>query len=76
MTKEHTMNTTIDTNQENSILTIDQAAAYLAIPKATLYTWRTRGPLRTARGEDGRLPALPTRGPRRLDCRAPRARRG
>ena len=24
------------------ILTIDQAAAYLSIPKATLYTWRTR----------------------------------
>ena len=70
MTKEHTMNTTIDTNQENSILTIDQAAAYLAIPKATLYTWRTRGPVRTARGEDGRLPALPAFGPRRLGRRA------
>ena len=27
---------------EGSILTVDQAAAYLAIPKATLYTWRTR----------------------------------
>lgn len=26
----------------HSILTIDQAAAYLSIPKATLYTWRTR----------------------------------
>jgi excisionase family DNA binding protein len=36
------MNTTIDTNPEGGILTIDQAAAYLAIPKATLYTWRTR----------------------------------
>jgi len=41
--------TMIDTNAENSILTIDQAASYLAIPKSTLYTWRTRragfGPL-------------------------------
>lgn len=27
---------------EGAILTVDQAAAYLAIPKATLYTWRTR----------------------------------
>ncbi len=27
---------------EGSILTVDQAASYLAIPKATLYTWRTR----------------------------------
>ena len=27
---------------EGGILTIDQAAAYLSIPKATLYTWRTR----------------------------------
>ena len=27
-----------------AILTIDQAAAYLTIPKATLYTWRTRRP--------------------------------
>ncbi len=36
------MSTTVDTNQESSMLTIDQAAAYLAIPKATLYTWRTR----------------------------------
>lgn len=27
---------------EDGILTIDQAAVYLAIPKATLYTWRTR----------------------------------
>lgn len=24
------------------LLTIEQAAEYLAIPKATLYTWRTR----------------------------------
>ena len=36
------MSTTIDTSLESGILTIDQAAAYLAIPKATLYTWRTR----------------------------------
>ncbi len=36
------MSTTIDTNQESIILTIDEAADYLAIPKATLYTWRTR----------------------------------
>ena len=41
--KEHTMSTTTSsTNLASSILTIDQAAAYLAIPKATLYTWRTR----------------------------------
>lgn len=36
------MSTTVDTTIEGAILTIDQAAAYLAIPKATLYTWRTR----------------------------------
>lgn len=36
------MSTTTRTNLGGSILTIDQAAAYLAIPKATLYTWRTR----------------------------------
>ena len=36
------MSTTIDTNVEGGILTIDQAASYLSIPKATLYTWRTR----------------------------------
>ena len=36
------MSTTVDTNLEGGILTIDQAAAYLAIPEATLYTWRTR----------------------------------
>lgn len=36
------MSTTADRRLESTILTIDQAAAYLAIPKATLYTWRTR----------------------------------
>ena len=36
------MSTTIETHVEGGILTIDQAAAYLSIPKATLYTWRTR----------------------------------
>ena len=36
------MSTTIDTNQGRMILTIDEAAEYLAIPKATQYTWRTR----------------------------------
>lgn len=40
---------TIGNNHESEILTIDQAATYLSIPKATLYTWRTRragfGPL-------------------------------
>ena len=36
------MSTTADDPLESTILTIDQAAAYLAIPKATLYTWRTR----------------------------------
>jgi excisionase family DNA binding protein len=41
-TKEHTMSTTTDASAEGGILTIDQAAAYLSIPKATLYTWRTR----------------------------------
>ena len=40
--KEHIMSTTADTSTEGGILTIDQAAAHLAIPKATLYTWRTR----------------------------------
>ncbi len=29
-------------NKESVILTIDEAADYLSIPKATLYTWRTR----------------------------------
>lgn len=33
---------TTDTNHDNMILTIDEAAQYLAVPKATLYTWRTR----------------------------------
>ena len=28
--------------QSDRIFTIDEAADYLAIPKATLYTWRTR----------------------------------
>jgi predicted DNA-binding transcriptional regulator AlpA len=41
-TKEHRMSTTTDTILEGGILTIDQAAAYLSIPKSTLYTWRTR----------------------------------
>ena len=36
------MSTTVDNTAEGGILTIDQAAAYLSIPKATLYTWRTR----------------------------------
>lgn len=36
------MSTTVDTSHQGMILTIDEAAAYLAIPKATLYTWRTR----------------------------------
>jgi excisionase family DNA binding protein len=40
--KEHKMSNTADRPLESTILTIDQAAAYLAIPKATLYTWRTR----------------------------------
>lgn len=35
---------TIQSVEGNPLLTIDQAAAYLAIPKATLYTWRTRRP--------------------------------
>ena len=30
------------TGAEPRMLTIDEAAAYLTIPKATLYTWRTR----------------------------------
>jgi predicted DNA-binding transcriptional regulator AlpA len=34
--------TTTTIREENAILTIDQAAAYLAIPRATLHTWRTR----------------------------------
>jgi excisionase family DNA binding protein len=36
------MSTPTEPAAEHTILTIDQAAAYLAIPKATLYTWRTR----------------------------------
>jgi len=36
------MSTEHSAHLERSILTVDQAAAYLAIPKATLYTWRTR----------------------------------
>lgn len=42
--KENTMSTTTTDPMHvgHSILTIDQAAAYLSIPKATLYTWRTR----------------------------------
>jgi excisionase family DNA binding protein len=44
ISKERTMSTTINTDELGGILTIDQAAAYLAIPKATLYTWRTRRP--------------------------------
>ena len=36
------MSTTVENTVEGGILTIDQAAAYLSIPKATLYTWRTR----------------------------------
>ena len=36
------MSTTVDSNIDAPIFTIDQAAAYLSIPKATLYTWRTR----------------------------------
>lgn len=38
------MSATIDTDVQSGILTIDQAAAYLSIPKSTLYTWRTRRP--------------------------------
>jgi predicted DNA-binding transcriptional regulator AlpA len=44
ISKERTMSTTINTDELGGILTIDQAAAYLSIPKATLYTWRTRRP--------------------------------
>jgi hypothetical protein len=36
ITKEHTMITTVDTSHERLILTIDEAAACLAIPKAPL----------------------------------------
>lgn len=34
--------TTTSAHEEDRILTIEEAAAYLSIPKATLYTWRTR----------------------------------
>ena len=40
--KEKTMSSDIETTEEPSILTVDQAARYLCVPKATLYTWRTR----------------------------------
>jgi hypothetical protein len=63
------MSTTVDNSHESMILIIDEAAAYLAIPKATLYTWRTRRVGFGPRREGGRLPALPARGPRRLDRR-------
>jgi predicted DNA-binding transcriptional regulator AlpA len=43
-TKENLMSTTTETSAESRILNIDQAAAYLTISKATLYTWRTRRP--------------------------------
>jgi excisionase family DNA binding protein len=33
---------TTDANHDDMILTIDEAAVYLTVPKATLYTWRTR----------------------------------
>lgn len=36
------MTTNDDLVSGNRLLTIDQAAEYLAIPKATIYTWRTR----------------------------------
>jgi excisionase family DNA binding protein len=36
------MTTDIALGSGNPLLTIDQAAEYLAIPKATIYTWRTR----------------------------------
>ena len=34
--------TTMSNLTQDPIMTIDEAADYLAIPKATLYTWRTR----------------------------------
>ncbi len=40
--KEKAMSTEHSAHLERSILTVDQAAVYLAISKATLYTWRTR----------------------------------
>ena len=36
------MSSNKETSVEGDLLTIDQAAAYLTISKATLYTWRTR----------------------------------
>jgi excisionase family DNA binding protein len=36
------MSTTASKEPADPLLTIDEAANYLAIPKATLYTWRTR----------------------------------
>ena len=36
------MSTTASKEPTDPLLTIDEAANYLAIPKATLYTWRTR----------------------------------
>lgn len=54
------MSTTTDTDTESGILTIDQAATYLSIPKATLYTWRTRrAGFGQTRIEVRWLPALP-----------------
>ncbi|GAB2734850.1 helix-turn-helix transcriptional regulator [Nocardioides pakistanensis] len=34
----------VDVAPADPIMTIDQAALYLGIPKATIYTWRTRRP--------------------------------
>lgn len=36
------MSTTPEQTPSDTLFTIDQAARYLAIPKTTLYTWRTR----------------------------------
>ena len=36
------MSTSLDNTPPGAVLTIDGAAAYLSISKATLYTWRTR----------------------------------
>ena len=69
--KEHMMSTTSSsTSAARSILTIDEAAAYLAIPKATLYTWRTRRPgLRPAGDRVRRLSAISTLPSGRMGCR-------
>jgi len=40
--KDRLMSTTPEPPPIDSIFTIDEAARYLSIPKATLYTWRTR----------------------------------